>query len=281
MNEDVNIYRCPNCHQILIKDNNTYKCQNRHSFDISRFGYVNLLLANQHSQNSGDNKEMILARVEFFKKDKYHLLKETLASIIDSLAKEEVMFADVACGEGYYTNYIHNILSKKHKVKTIGVDISKYGIIECSKKVRSEQLANIDYCIGNLANLPFLDKSFDILLNCFAPIDENEFARVLKEKGYYIRVLPDLKHLYELKEVLYKEVHLNEEKDKELVNFDFIKEIKINDMISLDNQDEIISLFKMTPYYYKSSLNAIDSLKKLTCLKTTIAFKILIYQKRI
>ena len=59
--------KCPVCNKSLNKVNNVYKCENKHSFDISNKGYCNLLLANQKfSDSSGDDKEMILARKEFF-----------------------------------------------------------------------------------------------------------------------------------------------------------------------------------------------------------------------
>ena len=61
-----NILYCPHCKNELNQANNTLKCINNHSYDISKKGFVNLLLANQHhSDNSGDEKGMILSRVIF------------------------------------------------------------------------------------------------------------------------------------------------------------------------------------------------------------------------
>ena len=73
---------CPNCKEKLEKNGNTYKCLNNHSFDISKQGYVNLLL---NSKNSGDNKEMITARHEFLKKGYFDNLLNSIASIINTL----------------------------------------------------------------------------------------------------------------------------------------------------------------------------------------------------
>ena len=273
------MYRCPVCHNELFKDNKTYKCLNNHSFDIASSNYVNLLLPNQHHSTSpGDSKEMILSRVNFFKNDPYNILKTNLSKIINSLFNNEnISFLDVACGEGYYTTFIHQ--NYPNIINTYGVDISKYGIIECEKKVKSLKLNNISFCIGNLASLPYLDNSFDILLNCFAPMDVNEFSRVLKENGYYIRVLPDKYHLYELKAILYENVILNEMKDQNLQNFNLVDIIHLEDKIKLNSYDEIYNLFTMTPYYYKSSLSSLDKLKKYQKLDLTISFVILIYKK--
>ena len=134
----MNCLKCPVCQKILIKNNNCYKCDSNHNFDISSKGYTNMLLANQrHSINPGDSKEMILSRVRFLNLDYYHILRKTiLETIIKYNTEDEISFCDLACGEGYYTNYIHQQLSNIKKVNTVGIDISKYAIIEACKKQR-------------------------------------------------------------------------------------------------------------------------------------------------
>ena len=49
--------------------------------------------------------------------------------------------------------------------------------------------------------------------------------------------------------------------------------------INLDNNQDIISLFKMTPYYYKTSKEDTEKLLKLETLTTTVHFAIEIYKK--
>ena len=90
--------------------------------------------------------------------------------------------------------------------------------------------------------------------------------------------MPNTYHLYELKEVLYNEVKLNEEKDSSLTNFTLLEIKEVDDVITLNNI-EINNLFMMTPYYYKSPLEGSNKLKSLNELKTRISFKIYIYQK--
>ena len=213
------MYKCPNCNEKLILDDGGYNCINRHHFDISRYGYVNLLLSNQkHSLNPGDNKEMILSRVDFLSLGYYSFLRDKILELINKYSEQDdnVYFADLACGEGYYTNYIHESIQKYKNIVTVGIDISKYAIIEACKKRNSSHLSDINYCIGNLMNMPFYDESFNIMLNCFALLDVKEFNRVLKHNGCFIRVLPDYDHLYELKQVLYDNVILNKPKDEKL-----------------------------------------------------------------
>lgn len=277
----MSIVKCPVCDKTLFKYEKTYKCMNNHSFDISSKGYTNLMLANQSfSDSSGDDKEMILARKDFFDLDKYHCLKEKLLELVRKYHKKEKMnFLDIACGEGYYTNFLHRTMSKIYQVKSFGIDISKFAIHEANKKKRMENLENIEYFIANLSKLPFIDNSLSLMLNCFAPIDESEFYRVLDSEGVYIRVLPGKNHLLGLKNILYENAYLNEKKSETIEGLTLMEEVEISDNMVLETNSDIMNLFKMTPYYYKTSLSAIDKLKQLDKLETEISFLIRVYIK--
>lgn len=277
----MSLYKCPKCNLQLIKIDRTYKCSNSHSYDISKKGYVNLMLANQgHSLLEGDSKTMIDARTRFLNDGFYKPLQEKLYNIIYSLINknDHTYFLDAACGEGYYTNFIHQNISFTNIIDTYGIDISKSAINAASSIKNINKLQNINYSVGNLDYLPFLNNSFSILLNCFAPINILEFSRVLKKEGYFIRVLPGKFHLYELKEFLYEEIHLNAPKDDNLNDFILENEYQVDDFIHLNNS-QIQDLFTMTPYYYKTSYEAKERLKSLTSLSTRISFIIKVYKK--
>jgi 23S rRNA (guanine745-N1)-methyltransferase len=264
--ESMKIIKCPVCNNELKREGKSYKCLNNHCFDLAKYDYANLLLANQfHSLNPGDDKEMVIARKEFFKLDKYACLKKALLETILKYQNEQIVFCDLACGEGYYTNYLHSELLKRREIVSFGIDISKYAIIESSKEKRKMDLDNIEYLIANLNHLPFFDNSFSLLLNCFAPIDEKEFYRVLKNKGIYLRVLPGDDHLYKRKE-------------ENLEGFVLEEEILVRDRIKLETNQDILNLFKMTPYYYKTSKESIAKLASLDSLETNISFLIRVYR---
>ena len=98
------LFRCPNCHAPLIDEGKTYRCPKGHAFDKAKTGYVNLILANQgRKAEEGDSKESILARKAFLRKGYYSVLKDGLVKIISSYLSPSFCFADIACGEGYYT----------------------------------------------------------------------------------------------------------------------------------------------------------------------------------
>lgn len=268
--------KCPVCNGLLEEKEKQYLCLNNHSFDKNKKGYTNLLLANQmHSIDPGDNKEMINARIKFLKTNKYKCLRDSIYEIINKYKNNDCFnFLDIACGEGYYTNYL---MSKFKNANGVAIDLSKYALINANKNKKELELSNINYYLASLTNLPFLNNSIDVALNCFAPLDEKEFSRVLKKDGIFIKILPSTYHLWELKEVLYDQVIENKEKQIELSNFELLEVQEINDSIDLNNE-EINNLFLMTPYYYKSPIEGSNKLKNLDYLKTRISFKIYVYK---
>ena len=163
--------KSPVCASLLEEYEKQYKCLNNHSFDKNKKGYTNLLLSNQmHSFDPGDNKEMVDARVNFLKTDKYKVLRDSLFELINKYKnKEDFSFLDIACGEGYYTNYL---MSKFNKAKGVAIDLSKYALISANKNKKELNINNINYYLASLTKLPFIDNSIDIALNCFAPLDE-------------------------------------------------------------------------------------------------------------
>ena len=59
-------FTCPVCGQRLEKHGSQMKCPLGHSYDISRRGYINLLMSQASSKKRhGDDSEMVSARTRF------------------------------------------------------------------------------------------------------------------------------------------------------------------------------------------------------------------------
>lgn len=252
------LIKCPKCHGELHKVGNTYKCLHKHSFDIAKSGYVNLLL---NQSDSGDNKMMINARYEILKAGHFFQLANLLIDLINKYDIKSLL--DAGCGEGYYSRSIFEAL----KIDVIGIDISK---VACQKA--SKLCPEIPYIVSSLYDIPLFNHSVDAILNVFAPTDENEFTRITKK--YLIKVIPTEYHLYELKKRLYDDVIINEPK---IPTFNNLKLIDEQDLVYQEKVLNLLDLIKMTPYYYKSAFNDEEFLNQ--SLVTTFAVKILIYQK--
>lgn len=252
---------CPICNIKLDKYDKTYKCFNGHTFDIAKEGYLNL---NHSNQNGGDSKESINARKLFLNKDHYAFLKEELINIIDEYKANNLL--DLACGEGYYT--------KDFPIKDkIGIDLSKTALKQASKRDK-----NTLYLLTSIFNIPLEDNSIDIITTIFAPLANKEINRLLKTDGHFIYVRPNENHLIELKDILYKEVIKNEIKDIVIEGLIKEKEYNISKKVNLNNED-LLNLFMMTPYFYKTSNEDKNKLETINNLDITFDFIISIYKK--
>lgn len=286
MNNDLNntLLLCPVCKDKLIKDvsNKMYKCSNRHTYDIAKEGYVNLLISNQKkSKNPGDSKEMVLARVDFLSQGYYEVLSykinEVIFECLEKINSDKFNIIDLGCGEGYYLTNLKNYLEEKNiKASYYGLDVSKEAVKYASKKNK-----DCIWAVGNNFKIPAGDKSVDCILSVFSPIDINECNRVLKDDGVFIRILPRTNHLIQLRNIIYSEVHLNNKiYTASADENEYIRESNVTFDIKL-NKEEILSLLKMTPHYWKSTAENKEKLDSYDSLVITIDMRIGVFQKKI
>lgn len=270
---------CPVCRERLTttQDEKCYKCKNGHSFDISSSSYVNLLRSNQSkSKRHGDDKLMLRSRQQFLDSGLYSELLEGIIKAIGLCVEQDkrLCVLDVGCGEGYYTAGVLSAFGGK-RMEMYGIDISKEAAARAARRSRELKLA-----VASGANLPIADASIDALLNIFAPDSQGEFVRVLKEDGVIIKASPLERHLIELKQQLYEKVYENKPSFLCYDGFDLIYEDKIRNKKTL-NSRQLDCLFKMTPYYYKTSAEAQKRLEALTELEVSFEFCIAAYKRRI
>ncbi len=268
---------CPVCNESLMPDGKTYKCSNNHCFDIAKQGYVNLLQS-QTSKNKrhGDDKLMIKARTDFLNLDYYKPLAKAMAKTVIKYSEHSTKLIDAGCGDCYYTDYICNSFKEHSKeIEIIGVDISKEALIGASKRNRTIKTA-----VASVFNLPVKNESCDVVLNVFSPFAPKEYFRVLKKDGILVRVVPLENHLFELKEAIYDTAYKNPYEQAEIEGFKQIDNEILDYKIKLKSNDEIQSLFKMTPYYYKTSRNDQGKLNSIDSLEVTCQFEIRTYRKQ-
>lgn len=277
---------CPVCKEILDKysDNKTYRCKNNHTYDIAKEGYVNLLISNQkRSKNPGDSKDMVLARMDFLNRGYYKPIADKISElIVEHLTKQNITKAnilDLGCGEGYYLiNLKHYMQDNNIDSDYYGMDVSKDAVRYASKSNKNEK--NCIWAVGNNFHIPAGDKSMDCILSVFSPIDIHECNRVLKDNGIFVRVLPRTNHLIQLRDIIYSEVNLNnkvytaDENENE-----YVKEANVTFDMNL-NKEEILSLLKMTPHYWKSTPENKEKLESYESLTITVDMRIGIFEKK-
>lgn len=272
------LFTCPVCGEGLASLEGAWRCGKGHSFDIARSGYVNLLLSNQkHSSMPGDNQLMVAARRRFLDQGFYRPLLNALCDEVMQVLPEhrDSVLLDVGCGEGYYTAEVARVLHRAAlPAELYGVDISKVALDKAAKRCKE-----VCFAVASVFHLPIAEKSCDLLLNLFAPYCGKEFHRVLSDPGKMLLVIPGRDHLWELKQAIYQHPYKNEVKKYELEGFHLLKNREISFSLRLEDPEDIDSLFKMTPYYYKTSRQDQERLSRLTFLQTTAQFQLLLYEK--
>ena len=266
------LLRCPHCKEGLFLENRTFRCLRGHSFDQARQGYVNLLISQRSSaRQHGDDKQMVESRRDFLEAGYYLSLRKVLADRLARYCPSQGNFADCGCGEGWYTAALAETLPQG---TFYGFDISKDALRWAAKRFQQPHLA-----VASCFDLPLPDGSLDGVFNVFSPLAEEEFARVLKKGGYLFRVVPGVEHLWELKAAIYDTPLPNKPEPRELPGLTPVEEIPIRYELELKDPAHITALFRMTPYYYRTSPKDQAKAEALTYLKTRIEFDLLIYKK--
>lgn len=265
----MSIFICPVCREKLIVSGKSYVCPKNHVFDIAKSGYVNLLTAKNGAVH-GDNKFMLHARRDFLEKGYYKSLCNAVCRTVAEYAEINSILLDAGCGEGYYTSAVKSGI----RVEMYGIDISKDAV-----EMASKRKSGVNFAVASVFNIPVQSESCDILLTMFAPYCKDEYARVLKNDGYMIMVIPSENHLWELKKAVYDKPYKNSVKPYELDGFRHISTEKVHFNMRIDNSADIQSLFSMTPYYYKTGKSEQERLNALEILETQADFEVLVYQK--
>ena len=276
--------RCPVCAGALEKRAGAYLCPKNHSFDIAKSGYVNLLL-NSSQGHHGDDKLMVRARRDTLAnlpkaQELYaQFLRENIPGSVSSIL-------DVGCGEGIYSLAVLRAIEKAGKHgELLGVDISKTALQYASKRS-----SDFTLCVASCAHLPAEDGSVDeglnivLSLNGFHAFPDKEAAyretfRVLKPGGYLLRAYPLREHLWELKALIYDTPRDNPPTPLTTEGFTLVETREVRDIIHLSCNEDILSLFRMTPYYYKTGAKDQQKAERAQELSVKLAFGLAIYQR--
>ena len=163
--------------------------------------YVSMLLEKVKDFNLSSSRIFDIIDSEEFEKEKFG--KKHLEKV-----KGNFEFKDVTFSYSEEKKVLKNLNFKVNANETVAF-VGKSGVgkttifnLLCKMyDVESGQIT-IDG-IDIKEKLPFEDNEFDLLLNIFAPHNEEEFSRVCNK--YILKVIPNKEHLLELKKLLYSE----------------------------------------------------------------------------
>ena len=246
-------FACPICQENLTLLDTSFKCYNRHSFDLAKFGYVNL--APQIKQSANYDKENFQNRQQILEAGFYHAILEAVSDLLAN-SETSTTVLDIGCGEGFYSRK----LQEKHSDKTFyAFDISKDSVQIAAK---SEPNWAVNWFVGDLARLPIKDASMDILLDIFSPANYGEFRRVLSKDGILIKVIPTENHLKEIRHMvqdqLTKKDYSNQDIKEHFQEHFSIQSSQIASLTKPITAEQRQALLAMTPLLFHVDQTKID-----------------------
>ena len=246
-------FACPICQENLTLLESSLKCNNRHSFDLAKFGYINL--APQIKQSANYDKENFQNRQQILEAGFYQAILEVVSDLLSN-SKNAKTILDIGCGEGFYSRK----LQERHPDKTFyAFDISKDSVQIAAK---SEPNWAVNWFVGDLARLPIKDASMDILLDIFSPANYGEFRRVLSKDGILIKVIPTENHLKEIRQQIQDQLTNKDYSNQDIKNhFQEHFTILSSQTASLTKTittEQLQALLSMTPLLFHVDQSKID-----------------------
>ena len=182
---------CPRCGEAFHLTEQSLVCENRHCYDLSRRGYVNLAPAHDQDAEKYDAALFDSRRV-IFENGFYQPVMDAIAAVLPA---EKPFFAlDIGCGEGYYAR---ELAGRFPNASFVGLDISRDAITAAARMP-----SRVNWLIADLKRLPARDHSADVLLDVLTPADYVEFARVLAPGGVLIKVIPGTDYLRQVRQAV-------------------------------------------------------------------------------
>jgi 23S rRNA (guanine745-N1)-methyltransferase len=178
------------CHLGLVRDMCRMVCPRKHSFDIARSGYINLLQPQERrARHPGDTSEAIAARRRLhdrgFTGHQHLAIAEAIAATRDDVV------LDAGCGDGFYLG----TLQRETGCDAHGIDISIPAVDAAARRYPECEwvVANAD------RRVPYPDQSFSVVLSITARMNPAEFRRVLRDGGRLLVAIPAPDDLIELR----------------------------------------------------------------------------------
>ena len=246
-------FACPICQENLTLVETSLKCDNRHSFDLAKFGYVNL--APQIKQSANYDKENFQNRQQILEAGFYQAILEGISGLLATKPSTKTIL-DIGCGEGFYSRKLQEV----HPDKTFyAFDISKDSVQIAAK---SEPNWAVNWFVGDLARLPIKDASMDILLDIFSPANYGEFRRVLSKDGILIKVIPTENHLKEIRQMvqgqLTRKDYSNQDIKEHFQEHFSIQSSQISSLTKPITAEQRQALLSMTPLLFHVDQSKID-----------------------
>jgi len=260
---------------MIMEDKSRLVCTDNHSFDLSKNGYVNL--APQAHVTKYD-KSLFEARKTVMSSGFFNQVLEFITHKVrvHIEGREQAFILDAGCGEGTHLSAILSQLPGK--TTGVGIDLAKEGITAAAK----EYPGSI-WSVADLANCPFQENQFDVILNILSPANYAEFTRLLKPDGLFVKAVPESGYLKELRSVFYDDEERIDDTDpvaRFALRYDAVTTERITYVFPLSS-GLLEPLIRMTPLTWGASEEKIEEALGMDIQNITIDFTVISGVKRV
>jgi 23S rRNA (guanine745-N1)-methyltransferase len=181
------------CGLLLEPEKRRYACARRHSYDVARAGYLNLLQPqDRKSSTPGDNQRAVEARARLLAAN---IGRGVLDRIVQHLAAAALPNEAVAVDLGSGSGELLAELSERRSIVGIGVDIST-----AAAEYAARRFPAILWVVANAdRRLPVLDCCADAIVSLHGRRNPADCARALTSDGLLIVAVPAADDLIELR----------------------------------------------------------------------------------
>jgi 23S rRNA (guanine745-N1)-methyltransferase len=199
----VDLLRCPHCRADLrlATTGRTVCCPNRHSFDVARQGYLNLLPGDART-GRGDSPAMVAARAAFLGAGHYGEIIDAVVAAAAFTGRDDPSDSggdgcciELGAGTG---NYLCRVLDAAPRRTGLALDVSVHA---ARRAARAHPRMGAVVC-DVWTTVPVRSSVAAVVLSVFAPRNGPEIARVLRPGGGLVVVTPTTAHLAELVDAL-------------------------------------------------------------------------------
>ena len=268
------LFHCPICvADMTLRDKSQFVCRAGHTFDLAKQGYVNLA---PQAHTTKYDKELFAARSHVMASEFFGPVVDFIAKAIQERLgdKNKLTVLDAGCGEG---THLMNVLGTLDGEPIgVGIDLAKEGIVAAAKAY-----PGTIWTVADLANCPFHDARFDVILNILSPANYAEFNRLLRSGGWIVKVVPEKRYLQELREIFYDGKKATEETDPVGRFSEQLSDVHVEHItypFGLD-RELLASLIRMTPLTWGADEEKVAEAWQSGLSSVTIDYKVLIGQK--
>jgi len=183
------------CGEALVRVGHAWSCPRRHSFDVARSGYLNLLQPqDRRSSSAGDARAAIEARARLLARGVGMALLDEVRRWCAALGLARGAVAlELGSGTGELLGALHAELG----LEACGIDLAASAAEHAARR-----FPGVTWLVANAdRRLPVRDRAVDLVLSVHGRRNPSECARVLRPSGRFLLAVPAADDLIELRAV--------------------------------------------------------------------------------